>query len=154
MKINSFLAQLCEHCGISSDEVTITIDESDDLLSIQFELDQDDSGLFIGTHGETLDSLQRLVRILFVEEYADKKIVLNINNYREQRTDKLTDLTHSIAERVLQTGRSYTFRSFMPAYERFIVHSIISENEDFNSLESISEGEGAYRRLTIQKKQS
>lgn len=151
MDIKNFASQLCEHCGISSDGCEIQVLEEDDTIFVQFSIDSEDSGVFIGTHGETLDSLQRLIRVVFAKTES-KKIVVNVNNYREQRKEKLTDLTQSIAEKVLDTGEPYTFRSFMPAYERFIVHSTLSEHDDFSDLESISQGDGKYRRLTIQLK--
>lgn len=152
MDIVSFSNQLCEHCGIEANTFTVSLEETDDTIQVNLELDAEDSGIFIGTHGETLDSLQRLLRIIFMDD-QEKKIVVNINNYREQRKEKLTELTQSVAQRVLDSGNPYTFRSFMPAYERFIIHSTLSENENFNSqLESVSQGEGKYRRLTIQLK--
>lgn len=152
MTIDTFISQLAEHCGVSPEDVTVNIREEDEYVKVGLELPEEDSGRFIGFHGETLESLQRITRIIFQDEYDDKKIVLNVNQYRQDRADRLQEITESVAQRVLESGNPYTFQSFMPAHERYIVHTTLSEMPDADQLESVSEGEGKNRRLTIRKK--
>jgi spoIIIJ-associated protein len=158
MTIETFLTQLCEHCGLAQEDIKLDIDNQEKEIIINLEVPEEDSGIFIGHHGEGIDSIQRILRIIFQDEKdaeMDKKITLNINNYREKRTDRLKDLTYSLANKVLETGQPYTFNSYLPAHERFIVHSTLSAEKGFTELESISSGEGRNRILTIQlKKQS
>ncbi len=153
MTIQSFLTDLCEHCGIDPEGVAIVVDETDDVVTVQMDISEEDSGLFIGYHGETLDSLQRLVRIVFQETHVDKKIRVNVNQYRDQREEKLRAMARHGAEKALETGTPYTFSVFIPSHERFVIHSALSEDESFSELESVSEGEGKDRRLTIRFKQ-
>ena len=153
MTIDSFLTQLSEHCGIESDDMKVTIKEDVEYLRIAITVPEDDSGIFIGYHGETLDSIQRMVRIIFQEEYPDHKIMVNLNDYREQREERLGEITESVAERVLETGERYTFNSYFPAHERFLIHSYLAKNEKYAKLESVSEGSGKNRKLTIQFKE-
>ncbi len=152
MTMQTFIKQLCEHCGIESETVEISVEEDEKVMTVQLALPEEDSGLFIGYRGETLSSLQRILRLTFQNELGDKKCVLNINEYREQREDKLKQMADSAAQKVLDTGREYVFNAFLPSYERFLIHSYISENQDFSELESVSEGEGKNRVLTIRKK--
>ena len=152
MTIKSFLTQLLEHCGIESVATEIIVDEQPEIISIQINLPEEESGIVIGFHGEVLESLQRVVRVVFSRQYPDKKITLNINDYCERRKEKLVELAKSSARRVLETHYPFTFKSFLPSYERFLVHSTISQNPEFDQLESISEGEGRMRRLTIKFK--
>lgn len=153
MTIDSFIIQLCEHCGLSQENIVVKIDEEDtERIKVTVNLSEEDSGLFIGYHGETLDSLQRIVRLVFLRTFPDKKIELNINEYREEREEKLREMVENIGQRVLDSGRPYTFNSFLPAHERFIIHSTLSENSELSGLESISDGQGRNRRLTIQLK--
>jgi len=157
MTINSFLTQLCEHCGVAKEDIKIDLEELDKQIIIDLNLPEEDSGIFIGHHGEGIDSIQRILRIIFQDrenKENDKKITLNINNYRDKRLDRLKDLTYTVANKVLQTGKPYTFNSFLPAHERFIVHSTLSEEAGFSELESISSGEGRDRMLTIRLKQA
>jgi hypothetical protein len=83
---------------------------------------------------------------------ADKRIVLNINDYREERKRQLEEKAVEIANYVLESNRSYRF-PFLSSYERFIVHAKISENSDYADLESFSIGEGRQRRLVVQIKE-
>ncbi len=152
MTVDTFISQLCEHCGLSVDDVSIEINETDDKIIAQIQLPEEESGLFIGYHGETLDALQRIVRLVFFRTHPDKKIIVNINEYREDREEKLREMVKSIGERVLESGQSYTFNSFLPANERYIIHSTLSEDESLEGLESISEGDRKDRRLTIRVK--
>ncbi len=153
MTIQSFLTDLCEHCGMDTSHIAISVDESDDAVAVQLDIPESDSGLFIGYHGESLDSLQRLLRIIFQESLPDKKLRLNVNQYRDQREEKLRAMAQHGAEKVLETGTPYTFSLYIPSHERFVIHSELSGNPDFSDLESISDGEGKERRLTIRFKQ-
>jgi len=158
MTINTFLTQLAEHCGVSAELITVDQKEDGDYLKISLGLPEEDSGRFIGFHGDTLESLQRILRIIFQEKTeADaaekgKRILLNINNYRQDRAERLEEITHSVAQKVLETNSPFTFQSFLPAHERFIIHTTLSELPEADQLESLSEGEGRLRRLTIRKK--
>lgn len=154
MTIESFLTQLCEHCGIESEVIKIGVTEEGEYLHIQLDLPEEETGRFIGFHGETLESLQRILRVVFQEDYAERRISLNINSYREERAERLIEIVRSVAERVLETGETYTFQSFMPSHERYIVHSSLSEIEGGEKLESFSEGEGKSRRLSIRLKRT
>lgn len=152
MKIQSFLTQLCEHCGIAEEKISVEIEDLAEESIITLTVPEEDSGIFIGHHGEGIDSLQRIIRIIFQEkdtEIANKKITLNINNYREKREDRLKDLTYTIANKVLDSGQPYTFTSYLPAHERYVIHSTLSEEKEFSSLESVSEGTARDRKLTI-----
>ena len=156
MTIDAFLTQLCEHCGVAQEDIQVSVEELETEQIITIALPEEDSGIFIGRHGEGIDALQRIARIIFQDgttPETDKKITLNINGYREKREDRLKDLTYSIANKVLETGRSYTFNSYLPAHERFVIHSTLSSESGFSELESISTGNGKDRKLTIQKKQ-
>lgn len=152
MTIQSFITQLAEHCGIAPEDVEVSLKEDGEYLKISVQLPEEDSGRFIGFHGDTLESLQRIIRLIFQESKDDKKIILNINSYRQDRADRLREITESVSQKVLETGNPYTFQSFLPAHERFIIHTTLSELEDADQLESVSEGEGKLRRLTIKRK--
>ncbi|PIY80309.1 MAG: hypothetical protein COY80_03515 [Candidatus Pacebacteria bacterium CG_4_10_14_0_8_um_filter_42_14] len=151
MTIDSFLIQLCEHCGMASDAITAEVTDTEDGKKIQLTVPEEDSGLFIGFHGETLESLQRIIRLIF-QETPEERLLVNVNNYREQRQEKLEDLVKEAAERVASSGNPHTFQSYLPAYERYIVHASLAELPDADKLESTSDGMGRDRRLTIKLK--
>ena len=151
MKIEEYLINLCKHVGLTDDQFQLELEEGDELMSAKVVLPEEESGLFIGYHGETLQAIQRLVRISFYDELGEKRFKLNVNDYREQRQSQLEERIFKVAQRVLETGESYTF-SYLSAHDRFLIHTTLSENERFSDLVSESEGEGRDRFLTIRLK--
>jgi len=148
MQIQDYLTRLLEHAGVQ--DLTVNIQENEEQLEIQLDVPEEDVGVLIGYHGETLSSIQRILRIIYRDE-IEKRISLNINDYKEKRQEKLESLADNFAMKVLETGREETL-PFLPANERFVIHSIIGENEKYATLETISEGEGRNRRLVIKIK--
>jgi spoIIIJ-associated protein len=153
MTIQNYLTNVLQHCGLDAETLTIQVDESEQEITASISLPEEESGLLIGFHGETLSSIQRITRVVFQEELADKRLVINVNNYRQQREEKLVELAHKGAQRVLESGQPYTL-SRLPANERYIIHATISEDPAYAELESVSEGEGRDRVLIIRLKQN
>lgn len=148
-KIEEYLANLCQHLGLSAEQFEIEFEENDEMITAKLVLPEEESGLFIGFHGETLQALQRLIRISFYEELTEKRFKLNVNDYREQRQDQLLERLEKIVDQVLETGESYTF-PHLSSHDRFVIHKEISEN--FTELTSESSGEGRGRQLTVSLK--
>lgn len=152
MELNTFLTQLCEHCGLSEDQIKIELVDVGEKVEIKLDVPEEDSGIFIGYHGDSIDSIQRVLRVIFQDEFEGKRVILNINGYREKREERLKDLTYSAANSVLETKKEYVFNSFLPAHERYIIHSTLGDDKDFSALESVSEGVGRNRKLVIRLK--
>ncbi len=148
MNVTDFITRMLAHLGVEDSQVEVT--EEDQYIQVQIRVSEEESGLLIGYHGETLAALQRLTQ-LSQREATEKKIVLNINDYKQHREEQLKEMTIRIAERVLDTKQSYVF-PFLPANERLVVHSALAEMPEFAELESISTGEGSGRRLEIRVK--
>lgn len=107
------------------------------------------SGLLIGRHGETLESLQHLLRLLVSKEQEEFiPLVLDIAGYRQARQQELEELARNIALKVKNLGGEEILPS-MSAYERRLVHLIL---QDIPGIESASEGEEPYRRIVIRPK--
>ncbi len=149
MTIDTYLHAICQHCGLDENEVSVeTKEENDDKIAVQLTIPDDDVGLFIGHRGETLAALQRMVRIVFQKEFADRRLTLNINTYRQDRLEQLQTKAREVAGMVLESGREYRF-PFLSSYERYIIHSAISSDPELAQVESFSEGEGQDRRLVV-----
>lgn len=114
---------------------------------LEFTVECDDYGIIIGRRGETLDSLQYLTG-LAVKKLSGKyiRVVINVGNYREKRTETLKRLAHKQADFVARTGRRYTFEPMNP-YERRIIHTTVQEIE---GVESMSVGMGQDRKVVLQ----
>lgn len=151
MNIQDFLTNVCQHSGVEPESVEMVESDESGMVIANITVSPEDSGLLIGFHGENLSAIQRITRVVFQEDLTDKRLAVNINEYREQRAEKVKQLAVNAAERVLETGRPYTF-SYLPANERYVVHTTIAENPDYSTLESVSEGEGFHRVLVIRSK--
>jgi spoIIIJ-associated protein len=149
MSIIQFSQNLLAHLGIEGAE--IQLDEQEKFVLLQINVSEEDSGLLIGYHGDVLGSLQRILQLAYHETYGDKRVVVNINDYKQRREAQLKEMTMRVAERVLESGQPYVF-PFLPSNERLVVHQTITETPEFAGLESVSMGEGAARRLHLRKK--
>lgn len=144
MTTQDFIKQLLAHMGM--DQVEIEIEDKPEAQVLHLIAPEQDSGLLIGRHAETIDSLQRIVRLVSQKD-GDKPIHVNINDFRERREEHLKDLARRLAERVLETGRPHSLH--LPAHERRIVHA---ELTSVAGVETESQGEGVHRVLFIKPK--
>lgn len=131
--------------GMGFTDVAVTAREAEE--DVYFEITcGEDYGNIIGRRGETLDALQYLTR-LFVNRANDnnKRVALNVGDYRARREETLRNLAKRQAQRVLKYGRSTSLEPMNP-YERRIIHTAIQEIE---GVTSHSVGEGDRRRVVI-----
>lgn len=131
--------------GMGFTDVGVTAREAEE--DIYFEITcGEDYGNIIGRRGETLDALQYLTR-LFVNRADDnnKRVSLNVGDYRARREDTLKALAKRQATRVIKYSKSFALEPMNP-YERRIIHTAIQEIE---GVTSHSVGEGDRRRVVI-----
>ena len=114
--------------------------------SLVFEIEGSDAGLLIGRRGETLHALQFLVRMIVGRQIGRKAyIVLDVEDYRERRSDMLQSLARRTAGRVASSGGSSSLEPMSPA-ERRVVHMALA---DHPGVRTESEGKGDRRRVVI-----
>ncbi|MFC1926072.1 RNA-binding cell elongation regulator Jag/EloR, partial [Chloroflexota bacterium] len=118
-----------------------------DRESIALEVSGDDLGVLIGRRGETLASLQYVVRIIMAHHQQMKvPLTVDVESYKQRRYKALRDLALNLAQKAKATGQAMTLEP-MPADERRIVHLALSVNPEVTTL---SDGEGEVRRVIIQ----
>lgn len=129
-------------------KAALTLDE-DEEGTVHVRLETEESGLLIGFHGETLNSLQLLLGIMVHNQLGEwVRIVVHVGDYREKREETIKAMALRIAEEVSQTGESVPM-PYLSSFERRIVHLTLV---DHPAVKSESEGEGRYRRLVIKPK--
>lgn len=109
-----------------------------------------ETGILIGHHGETLDSIQYLVNLSALRKTRSRdgdyvKIVVDIENYREKREETLRTLARRMAARAVRYKRN-VFLEPMNAYERRIIHS---ELQSFENVSTHSVGADRDRKIII-----
>ena len=110
-------------------------------------------GVLIGRHGHTLDALQYIVNIIAnkeIEESKRRKIIVDIEGYKERREDIVSKYAHEKAEIVKKTGKNIAL-CYMNAVERKIVHLVLQEEP---LLSTYSEGTEPFRRVIIAPRES
>jgi spoIIIJ-associated protein len=109
----------------------------------------EESGLLIGRHGETLNSLQLLLGVIFFKKLGTWiHVILDVGDYRKAREENIKDMVNRIISEVEASGQAVTL-PFLTPLERRQVHLMLTDHETVVS-ESI--GEGKDRRLTIHPK--
>jgi spoIIIJ-associated protein len=105
-----------------------------------------DLGTLIGPHGETLDHLQYVARLMAGHELKRRaNFLVDIDNYRERRREALTQLAERTAEKALRRNRAVTLEA-MSAYDRRIIHMALRDHEQ---VYTSSVGEGPERRVRV-----
>ncbi len=107
-----------------------------------------DGALLIGKNGQTMSALEYILKLIIRKHgNRDIRVVLNIDGYLEKKNEKLTEKAHELAEKVRMKGEPVSVR--LPSDERRIIHMALKNESD---IETVSEGEGAERKLVIRFK--
>ncbi len=127
----------------------LEVDVSADEATVNIKVPEEDSGLLIGYHGDTLTSIQYLLgQIVNQGQENWTRVVVNLNDYRESRELQLKQMAQNAADRAVSTGDEIEMPYLTPA-ERRIVHLELSARPD---IATYSEGEDRYRRLIVAPK--
>lgn len=131
--------------------LTGTVDMSEKETRVALDIEGDDLGILIGRHGQTLDCLEYVVRLI-VSERVKGWLPLNVDvcGYRKRRYDSLDEMAWRLAEQV-KVKRSSIALDPMPPAERRIIHLALTDHPD---VVTHSTGEGADRKVVISLKRS
>jgi spoIIIJ-associated protein len=121
-------------------------DEQEGDPYLLLDIEGEDLGALIGRRGETLASIQYLVRLMVNQRIRQwRNIVVDVEKYKERRVTQLTQLAHRMAGQVIETGRAVALEP-MPANERRIVHLAL---RDHPHVYTQSSGEDDRRKVNI-----
>ena len=122
-------------------------DPTDNRSSIRINIVGDKLSVLIGKRGETLASLEFLVKLIVSNQLNRwTNISLDIDGYKQRREHQLKRLAQRMAGQVQQFGRPIALEP-MPANERRIVHITLEHNPEVTTN---STGDGNQRRVNIQ----
>ena len=113
---------------------------------IAVDVTPDNTALFIGQKGETIDALQYLVNLaIYKERTFVKRVVLDAEGYRQRRVEALQGMAHRTARRAVREQRAVELPP-MSSSERRVVHLFLQENPRVTTQ---SEGSGGNRRVKV-----
>jgi spoIIIJ-associated protein len=109
-----------------------------------------DSRFMIGRDGETLRSLNHIVRKILEknhggEDESTSKLFIDVNGYQKKQFDNLKTIAHMMAERA-RYFKSNIEIDPMPAHERRIILLFLEGAKD---IKTESEGYGPNRKVVI-----
>jgi spoIIIJ-associated protein len=100
----------------------------------------------IGKHGAMLDAIQTLAGAVANTGRDDyKRVVVDCENYRENREATLNKLSENLAQKAIRLGKKIKLEPMNP-YERRIIHAALSERE---GISTTSEGKEPNRYVVI-----
>jgi len=142
-----FLEEMLGHMGI--DAVAEPNLHGDHMYVDIIGEDEDDMALLIGRHGQTLDAIQELTRMV-VGRHLDERVrvIVDVEDYRKRREVRLEEKARETAAKVLRTGTEEALEPMNP-FERKIVHDAVAEIE---GVESSSRGEEPDRAVVIRRR--
>ena len=106
----------------------------------------DNPANLIGFRGRNLAAIQIILGLVVKNKLGDwVRVLLDINNYRNEQKARLESMAKNLAQKVLDTGVPVAMAS-MSSYERRICHMTLQEIE---GISSESEGEGDERHIVI-----
>lgn len=107
---------------------------------------EEDMSLLIGRHGQTLEAIQELTRMVVGRRLDQRvRVIVDVEDYRKRREARLQENARELAERVRETGREEELEP-MNSYERKLVHDAVA---DVEGTETVSRGVDPDRFVVI-----
>lgn len=138
---DKFLKTVCETMKVNV-EVKLELKEK----KLFIELEGEDSSVFIGKRGQTLDSIQYLTNLVVNKgEDAFVNVHIDTNGYRQKRRKTLERLAYSLSKKARTTKKKVLLEP-MSSSERRIIHFAL-QNDKY--VYTSSEGNEPYRKVAI-----
>ncbi len=135
---------------VSLSEAFTVVDDDGEASSVGLNIEGDDLGILIGRRGQTMLSLQHILRLIVSSANQSKMpIVIDVEGYKERRCEGLRNLAFRLADQVTARKSSFAMEP-MPAFERRVIHLALADHPD---VLTESSGIGDARKVVIIPKQ-
>lgn len=144
-KIQEVAEKVLSLLGVSA---SVELNAQDDVAEIL--LQTEESGMLIGYHGETLESLQTVISLVSSRELGKfVRVSLEVGDYKKNRVEYLKHLVEQAKDQALSQSAAVSLPN-LKSWERRIVHTMLADDKEVTS-ESM--GEGRDRVLTIKPRE-
>lgn len=145
-KIEELAKKFLEKMG-QKGEISLEEDKKDQAFKVVIKTEE--PGNLIGFHGKTLSAFQLILGLMVFRELKEwQRVVVDVNDYRQEQTKRLEQMALNAGQKVKFSGQSVVLASMTP-FERRIIHLALG---DFAGVETSSQGEGDQRRVVISPK--
>lgn len=148
--IQSALAALLDHLNLQHGAIVVTMDG--DMTRV--DIDSTEASRIIGWHGETLNSLQHVLKSMIrTQEKLERTplIIVDVDGYRKMQEEKVIKIAEQKADFVRRTGSRIALSPMSPYFRR-IVHLYVANTPALSDLMTESVGEGDYRQIVLRLK--
>lgn len=123
-------------------------EEGDNVEQVLVSVKVERPGSLIGFKGRNLSSFQTLLGLMIKEKLGSWiRVLVDVNDYREEQKNRLTEMSINLAKKVMETGKEASMVP-MSSYERRICHMVLAEMDE---VITESEGEGDFRHVVVKK---
>ena len=144
-KVQKLIENVLSLLELREDQFTVEMAE-DDSVRVHVQLPEEETGIYIGHHGEGLTALQLLLSLMISQRTGKwYRVSVNINDYQERREDSLKNLAESAAEKAISLNQEVVLGN-LSSYERRIVHLHL---EQHGGVTTESRGEPPLRQLLV-----
>jgi spoIIIJ-associated protein len=141
LAVDEFMTALIDAMGLDA-----TVDAHDAGDAVVVDVATEQTGLFIGQKGETIDAIQYLLNVaVYKDRPFVKRIVVDSEGYRQRRVEAIQGMAHRTARRAVRERRPLSLPP-MSAAERRIVHLFLKENP---KVTTSSDGKDENRRVVV-----
>lgn len=139
------VGELIERMGIQGQ---VTVRQPGD--PIVLDISGRELGPLIGWRGENLRALQTVVNMLMSKVGADRRVIIDVERYRQRREHTVREIAFRAARQVKVTGDPITLDAMQP-FERRAIHLAL---EDDPEVTTVSVGEEPNRRLVVEPRRA
>ncbi|MCK5608595.1 KH domain-containing protein [Candidatus Pacearchaeota archaeon] len=146
--IKETLEKLLDIIGISYTGIKISKEGENAYYT---EIETENSSLLIGWHGETIASIQHLLKCLLWKQGIESKtqVIVDVDGYKKRQEESVVRLAERKAEMAISSQREVKLPPMNP-YLRRKIHLYLADSEKFKDrITTESTGEGDQRQLKI-----
>ena len=141
-KLLVFLSEILKKMDFEAEVFLVSREEG----RLIFDIQSEHSAVLIGRQGKTLDAFQLLVSI-YAGRISERRVRVTVDaeDYRQRRERHLVSFAHRVADQV-RKSRSSRLLDAMNPFERRLIHTALNDHEN---IETISEGDGLYKKIRV-----
>ncbi len=141
--LEDFLSELIDFSGLDVSIEELYLDDEENLV---VQIAGPDSARVIGREGVVLEAIQHIVISAAIHAgISRKRLIVDVERYRERRERKLCDDAEHYANEVLSSGEPFDLAPMSPR-ERRLIHMTIS-GIDGVTTESVGDGDDRFVRV-------
>ncbi|MBI4370570.1 MAG: KH domain-containing protein [Elusimicrobia bacterium] len=146
--IEALARRIIEGLGVTIVSLSVEWQETQERIYVMCDAGED-NGFLIGKEGRMLEALKEIIEAAASRAMSRRvDLYFDIGSYWSKIEAEALQVAQQAASEVVKTGRSAILDPMHPMLRRYLHKSLQSDAQ----VETVSEGEGTWKRIIIQKK--